>query len=96
MESFFRNCISSLLGLFNLQTTSAELKDAFLSVEIFAPASAYNSSEMKTLSPNPFSMDTSIPKSINFLATSGKMVARISCASSFGKNICIISLNRKF
>ena len=45
---------------------------------------------LKTLSPNPDSTETSIPKSINFLATSGKIVARISLASSLGKNICII------
>ena len=50
---------------------------------------------MKTLSPNPDSIVTSMPKSINFLATSGKMVARISFVSSLGKNICIIILTRK-
>ena len=79
-----------MLGLFILQTMSAELKPAALSVQIVAPVFAYKSSDTKTLSPSPDSQVTSIPKSINFLATSGKIVARISCASSFGKNICIV------
>ena len=55
-----------MLGLFILQTMSAELKPAALSVQIVAPVFAYKSSDTKTLSPSPDSQDTSMPKSINF------------------------------
>ena len=88
---FLRIATSSILGLFIRQIISAVDNDLDRSVDTAAPTCRYRSSDKNIFEPISLSITTSIPKSINFLATSGKMVARISVPSSFGKNICIFS-----